>query len=818
MRAVRVATIPALVLGGQPAFSQSDVWTGGATPTSPFWDVDTNWSLGAPPVSTDNALVGAAFAPILRSGSYSILSLQDQGGLGIEAGTLAVAATSFVDGSFSMSGGQLGGTGALTVSGPASLTGGSIGTTTSGVVTFQNNLQIAGSTTISLADATINTQGTTTWGGNTAVNGNTLSSFGITINNSGTWLDQNAFSTSLSEGCCATATFNNTGTYTKSGNSVTAFSGANLFNNTGTTNVQAGTLSLNDGTSTGTFAISSGATVQFVGGNANFNGATVTGPGTLAIAGGSLAQAGTTAQSGVLNVSSGALGVNGTWNDSGTYVQSGGTVGGSGTLTVAGPATLTGGAIGNSTSGVVTFQNALQITGSATKSLADGTINTQGTTTWGGNTAVNGNTISSFGITINNSGTWLDQNTFDTSLSEGCCATATFNNTGTYTKSGNSVTSFSGANLFNNTGTTNVQAGTLSLNDGTSTGTFAISSGATVQFVGGNANFNGAIVTGPGTLAIAGGSLAQAGTTAQSGVLNVSSGALGVNGTWNDSGTYVQSGGTVGGSGTLTVAGPATLTGGAIGNSTTGVVTFQNSLQITGSATKSIADGTINTQGTTTWGGNTAANTNAISSFGATINNSGIWLDQNTFNTSLSEGCCATTTFNNMGTYTKSGSSVTSFGGSTQFNNSGTLAIDNGSMVIGGNLSMSGSAAQLYLQITAQTNDNLQVDSAAKLGGSLDLNFDFTPTTGEIITVFDYASHTGAFASIVGTGDAAGVTLTPIYNGTDMEVVVGQAPVPLPPSVWLLGTGLLGLAFVGRQGRRSRDATVGGGLVGGLSM
>ena len=583
MRAVRVATIPALVLGAHPAFSQSDVWTGGGAPTSPFWDVAANWSLGSPPVSTDNALVGAAFSPILRSGSYSILSLQDQGGLGIQAGTLAVAATSFVDGSFSMSGGQLGGTGALTVSGPASLTGGTIG---------------------SLA------------------------------------------------------------------------------------------------------------------------------------------------------------------------------------------------------SGVVTFQNSLQITGSATKSVAYDTINTQGTTTWGGNTAVGGNAISSFAATINNSGIWLDQNTFDTSLSEGCCATTTFNNTGTYTKSGNSVTSFSGANLFNNTGTTNVQAGTLSLNYGTSTGTFAISTGATVQYVGGTATFNGATVTGPGTLAIAGGSLAQTGTTAQSGVLNVSSGGLSVNGTWNDSGTYVQSGGTVGGTGTLTVAGPATLTGGAIGNSTTGVVTFQNALQITGSATKSLAYATINTAGTTTWGGNTAANTNAISSFGTTINNSGTWLDQNAFDTSLSEGCCATTTFNNTGTYTKSGNSMTSFSGSTQFNNSGTLALDNGSMVIGGNLSMSGSAAQLYLQITAQTNDNLQVDSAAKLGGSLDLNFDFTPTTGEIITVFDYASHTGAFASIVGTGDAAGVTLTPIYNGTDMEVVVGQAPVPLPPSVWLLGTGLLGLVLVGRQGRR----------------
>jgi hypothetical protein len=278
-------------------------------------------------------------------------------------------------------------------------------------------------------------------------------------------------------------------------------------------------------------------------------------------------------------------------------------------------------------------------------------------------------------------------------------------------------------------------------------------------------------------------------------LLNVTGGGLAVNGTWNAN-TYAQSAGTVGGSGTLTVSGPASFTGGAIGNSTTGVVTFQSSLQITGNATKSINYGTVNTQGTTTWGGNTAANTNAISSFGGKINNTGTWLDQNAFDTSLSEGCCATATFNNSGTYSKSGNSTTSFAGATLFNNQGTLAIDAGSMVVGSDFSMLESASRLFLQVASQINDPLQVNATATLAGNLDLNFDFKPTTGEVITIFDYASHSGKFDSIVGMGDATGLTLTPIYNGTDLQVVVGAPTVPLPPSVWLFASALLGLGLL----------------------
>jgi hypothetical protein len=138
------------------------------------------------------------------------------------------------------------------------------------------------------------------------------------------------------------------------------------------------------------------------------------------------------------------------------------------------------------------------------------------------------------------------------------------------------------------------------------------------------------------------------------------------------------------------------------------------------------------------------------------------------------------------------------------FNNEGTLAIDAGSIVVGSNFSMLGSAALLFLQVVSQINDPLQVNATATLTGTLDLNFDFKPTTGEVITIFDYAGHNGRFDNIVGMGDATGLTLTPIYNGTDLQVVVGAPTVPLPPSVWLLGSALLGLGVLTRSPRTVR--------------
>jgi len=242
----------------RPALAQDDDWTGGAG--SPYWDAPKNWS-GGLPVAADTVVIGSKFETNLRSGSsFTITGLQDAGPLDVTGGQLAVSGTG-------------------TITGTVSWTGGTLGGVAAGHTTFKSSLAISGNNTKLLSLGTFNTQGTTTWGGNTTAGGNTIEVYGPTINNTGTWLDTNAFSSSLVEICCAPTTqFNNLNTYTKTGDSVTTITAA--FNNTGTVNVDAGTLSLaslsNFSGSTltrGTYDIA--GTLQFTGANIVTNDAAI---------------------------------------------------------------------------------------------------------------------------------------------------------------------------------------------------------------------------------------------------------------------------------------------------------------------------------------------------------------------------------------------------------------------------------------------------------------------------------------------------------------------------------------------------------------
>jgi hypothetical protein len=226
----------------------------------------------------------------------------------------------------------------------------------------------------------------------------------------------------------------------------------------------------------------------------------------------------------------------------------------------------------------------------------------------------------------------------------------------------------------------------------------------------------------------------------------------------------------------------------------TGSTTFNGALALSGNSDGRVISGaTVNFAGTTTWsnspGGDNAFG--AINTSGqAVLNNTGTWLDQNSSNPTFITN--ALSTFNNSGSYLKSGTAATTISGA--FNNAGLLEVDAGELLLH-TLTESDGLPQIILAIDAQSNNVLDVGSAAVLYGLISLDFDFRPTIGEVITVFDYGSHTGSFSSVTAAGLAQGLTLTPVYNGTDFQVIVG-APVPIPAPIGLLAAGLVGLILM----------------------
>ena len=145
--------------------------------------------------------------------------------------------------------------------------------------------------------------------------------------------------------------------------------------------------------------------------------------------------------------------------------------------------TWTGGAILGA--GTTNFAHDVTISGVNTKVVAGGRVlNLNGTTNWSGNTAANNNAIQFWnGATINNNGTFNDANPFASFIEHNVGGPHNFNNVGTYNKLSNTVTTVDLGVGFNNSGTLNIDAGTMRFVSGTQgpTGTVNVASGATYQ-------------------------------------------------------------------------------------------------------------------------------------------------------------------------------------------------------------------------------------------------------------------------------------------------------------------------------------------------
>ena len=489
-------------------------------------------------------------------------------------GSVASGAVEFSGGTFNVNGGNFGTVGGVKVAGatlninvpvtaPAqfAMFSGTLGTTAAGTLSMNSGstLNLNGGT-VSTLTLVANSLGAINFDTTTTSVILNACSLGFNTGSFGQWLGgndllmQNGASMVIAgtvtwggsgnvaiSGATPTITVNVGGILQKTTSTSTVGVAANLQNTGGTITSQAGALQLNfSGTSNhnGTFDTGAGSEIAFGGNNGTsvFNTLTGTGVGFLHVLNGTNTIA---ANANVTNLvfDQGTIDGAGTLNFTGTFDWNGGTLN---TPTTNGGGTL-------NLNGVI------------------GPMNLTANLTSGANFTSPVNAFNINGVTYTNNGT------FDITGAAPVSGLGTFINSGTLTKSagGNSQIS----TTFNNTGSVNVNAATLTLsNGGTDSGSYASSAGMTLDLTGAR-TLTGTSVVGAsmaGTFSV-GANVTSSGTFTPSGIVSVNSGGtltLNTLGTATIAALVLNGGGTLNGSSALQLAAAShSLFGGTISGS-----------------------------------------------------------------------------------------------------------------------------------------------------------------------------------------------------------------------------------------------------------
>jgi hypothetical protein len=684
------------------------------------------------------------------------------GGLGtsltVSGGVLNTNAGSATVGTLSQSSGGIAGTGTLTVTGTSNITFGDhrgTGTTQfdGNVLISSSGLRIDGARVLNFGNGGTTTA-TTTWTGGQIVLNNTFDSSPslpgsgtINVRSNAVFIAQGDSATSIffsNQGTADNGTsslFTNAGTVRKAGSSAGSNTSIDVrFTNTGTVDVQTGTLSLTGGSSfTGGSVIGAGR--LNLGGGASTTH-TFAAPSTIAVA--ALTAAANVTVLGTYNVSTETLVSDGTLDVSGatltslgsglvmqggvlalggrsptvaTLTQSSGGIAGTGTLTIAGAANITFGE--HRGSGTTQFNGPVAISSSGFRVDGGRTVNfgNGGTTTWtGGQILFNetyngtGRTVGSGTINVQSGALFLAQGNSASSIlfsNQGTAdsgADSLFSVAGTFRKAGSSAGSTTTISTqFTNTGTVDVQTGTLTISGvtGTLSGTQTIASGAALEFgTTGTVDLSAGSTTGTGTLRMTGSgvvNVAAAHTNAATLGLAVTNGLLNLEGDRTFA-VLNQSSGGIAGTGTLTIAGAANITFGEHRGS--GTTQFNGPVAISSSGFRVDGGRTVNfgNGGTTTWTGGQIL-------FNETYNGQNRPLGSGTINVQagalfLAQGNGASSIlFSNQGTADSGADSLFSVAGtfrkagstagdtttiSTQFTNTGTVDVQTGTLTISG--------------------------------------------------------------------------------------------------------------------------------------
>jgi hypothetical protein len=659
------------------------------------WSASSNWSPNSVPGSNDDAF-------IIANGTYGVTlnisptvnSLTLGGSSGVQTFhtsefnlTLNTNSVVNANGAFDMEGGTFYGPGSLTVSGTLNWSGGQMGNSSSActltvatngllVVNFPGGAQndcwgvLTNAGTMRLLDGTVR-----------FVGGCSGFNFSALVNLPGALVDYHGDATMFAY--CASTPFNNFGTVRKSAGTGTSGLGI-AFYNSGILDVQTGTVDLDQGgEGGGLFEAEAGTTLQMGGGTYTVD------------PGGVLAGAGTH----LWNGSSLFLNGNATGSNlvlAGGYLLGGGVISGS--------MTWTNGQIGQNgdlteltvaTNGllVVNFSGGAQndcwgtLTNAGTVRLLDGTVRFVG--------GCDGFTYSAL---INLPGALVDYHGDATMFAY--CASTPFTNFGTVRKSAGTGTSGLGI-AFYNSGTLDVQTGTLDLDQGgEGGGLFEAEAGTTLQMGGGTYTVDpGGVLAGAGTNLWNGSFLFLNGNATGSNLILAGGYLLGGG---VISGSLNWTGGQIGYNGYLTAL--AVATNGLL------VVNFPGGAQndcwgaLTNAGTMRLLDGTVRFVG-----GCDGFN------FSALINLPGALVDYHGDATMFAY--CASTPFTNFGTVRKSAGTGTS-GLGMAFYNSGMVDAQTGTL----NLYQGGEGGGMFEAeagaILQWGGGNFIVDAGGVLAGS----------------------------------------------------------------------------------------------------
>jgi hypothetical protein len=305
-----------------------------------------------------------------------------------------------------------------------------------------------------------------------------------------------------------------------------------------------------------------------------------------------------------------------------------------------------------------------------------------------------------------------------------------------------------------NTGTVQVQSGTLDLNDGNAAGgTFAVSSGATLQMTGVNSVTTASSVTGAGTF------LLSAGTLSCTSNLVVDC-------------PFTWSGGTIQSAGGVTLNGPSSLSG--IG---------QNAMNL-------IFGGVLINAGQMTWSG---SGTNLLFDSGAITN-----LAAGTITITADVSATAGGTIGNAGLLLKTNAlGTTRF--SAAFVNTGTLDVQSGTVSLMGNNTLTGGTLSFGISSPANYG-KINLSSEASFKGSLGVNLNgfYWPTAGSAFNLLSYPSETGVL--FTNTALPRFITWQTNYNSTAFTLTAGARQTNTAPTALTLsraGATNLDLAWPG---------------------